>query len=979
MPGSPPLIFVLWALIGVAAAGAQTSDFIGLPVTEVRIEQEGQAVADRLLRGLIGTTVGEPLSMRDVRETIDHLYGLGRFDDIQVIPERSGAGVRLTYVLVPRHAVQAVEFRGRLGLPEQDLRQAMTERFGALPSAARVNEVARALVDLYRQRGFVGATVEPRVEELHDPDRAVITFTMDAGTRAPIQRVEIEGLEGPDRVGLLSEVEARPGRPYDSVALQRRLARYESDLRGRGYYEARATHRADFTPGGQAVVTISVDRGPRVSVAFAGDPLPQEVREELVPLRREGSVEEDLLEDAERGIEEYLHGRGYRDADVRHTRAQKGDELVITFTVSRGSRHVLDRVEIRGNRAVPAEELRKLVPAETGEPFVETAVDRGVDAITQTYRARGFTRARVEPLASVLPRPAGSLGAADRRVELVLTVDEGPRTVIGSIVLQGNTVFSEGQIRELMATTPGRPYSEVEVAQDRDRLQLQYLNLGYEGAVVTPQVTLSDGDTHAEVRFSISEGPQVLVDHIIIIGNRRTSTETIERALLLEPGEPLGYAARIESQQRLAALGLFRRFRITDLRHGSEPRRDILVEVEEAPPTTVGYGGGFEVVNRLRPTGPDRQAEERLELAPRGFVEVGRRNLFGKNRSVNLFARVGLKTRDADVDAPVQESDYGFNEYRVVTAYREPRVFDTPVDVLVTGTLDQAIRSSFNFRSRELRGEAGLRLAQRYGISGRYSFEQNELFDERFTEEDKPLIDRLFPEVRLSKVSLSVFRDTRNDALDPDRGTFLSADNDLAARALGSEVGFVKTFLQAATFRRLPAERRVVVRLRGIVGLAQGFERPVEQVDDDGLPIVGPDGRPVTVFVEDLPASERFFAGGDTSVRGFSLDRLGTAQTITPSGFPRGGNGLLVLNGEVLVNVWRALDVVGFLDGGNVFPRVADMDVTDLRAAAGFGLRYRSPVGPVRIDLGFNLEPRELVRGSLERRSVLHVSLGQAF
>jgi outer membrane translocation and assembly module TamA len=163
----------------------------------------------------------------------------------------------------------------------------------------------------------------------------------------------------------------------------------------------------------------------------------------------------------------------------------------------------------------------------------------------------------------------------------------------------------------------------------------------------------------------------------------------------------------------------------------------------------------------------------------------------------------------------------------------------------------------------------------------------------------------------------------------------------------------------------------MVLRLRGLLGMAQGFERPVEQIDEHGQPVI--------VLIDDLPASERFFAGGDTSVRGFSLDRLGTAETITPSGFPTGGNGVIVLNSELLVNVWRALDVVGFLDGGNVFPRVGNMDVTDLRAAAGFGVRYRSPVGPVRIDLGFNLDPRELVPGSLERRTVLHVSLGQAF
>jgi len=962
------------SLLGVAAVGAQTPDPVGQPITEVRVQQEGKPVTDRLIAELIDTKVGQPLSMQDVRESIDHLHGVGRFDDIQVSWEPLGTGVRVTYVLVPRHAVQSVEFRGRLELPERELRQAMTARFGALPPVSRTNDVARTLSALYRERGYLQARVDSSVQELHDPDRAIVTFTIDAGAPALIRSVEIKGLDGADAARLQAEVDARAGRPYDSVALQERLDRYERDFRARGYYEARVRPDVAFTADGQAVVVIAVERGPHVSIAYAGDPLPQDAREDLVPLQREGSVDEDLLEDAERAIEDYLHARGYRDADVRHTREQKGDELVITFASSRGARHVIDNVDVKGNRGIASAELLQLVGTERGEPFVEATVERGVDAITQLYRARGFRSARVEPVMEVLPRPAGSTAAADRRVLVTFNVSEGPRTIVATVAIEGNTVFTEGHLRSAMTTAPGRPYSDVEVEQDVDRVRLEYLNLGYESIVVTPHPAFADGDTRADLRLSIAEGPQVLVDRVIIVGNRRTSTETIQRAVLLEPGEPLGYAARAESQQRLAALGLFRRFSIVDLPHGSEPRRDILVEVDEAPPTTVGYGGGLEGGTRLRPTGAAGQAEERFDLAPRGFFEIGRRNLFGKNRSVNLFTRVALKTRDAEDLEPIAQGDYGFNEYRVLAAYREPRVFDTPADVVVTGTLDQAIRSSFSFRSRELRAEAGFRLAQRYGVAGRYSFEQNEVFDEHFTEEDEeliPLIDRLFPEVRLSKFSVSLFRDTRNDALDPDRGTFLSADNDLATRSIGSEVGFVQTSLQAAAFRRLPSRRRMVLRLRGLLGMAQGFERRVEQFDANGQPVI--------VSIDDLPASERFFAGGDTSVRGFSLDRLGTAETITPSGFPTGGNGVIVLNGELLVNVWRALDMVGFLDGGNVFPRVRNMDFTELRAAAGFGVRYRSPVGPVRIDLGFNLDPRELVPGSLERRTVLHVSLGQAF
>jgi outer membrane protein insertion porin family len=297
----------------------------------------------------------------------------------------------------------------------------------------------------------------------------------------------------------------------------------------------------------------------------------------------------------------------------------------------------------------------------------------------------------------------------------------------------------------------------------------------------------------------------------------------------------------------------------------------------------------------------------------------------------------------------------------------------------VTGILDQAIRSSFNFVRREARAELGLRVSPQYSVAGRYSYERTRLFDERFTDAEKPLIDRLFPQVRLSKVSGSFIRDTRNDILDPAGGTFAVVDSEVAPRVLGSEVGFAKTFLQGFGYYRLPVPRRMVLALGARLGLAHGFRRLVPRVDSEGQPVTDPGGQPIVDVVQDLPASERFFAGGDTTVRGYSLDRLGTDATISPTGFPTGGNGLVVLNSEIRTALVGSLGAVGFLDVGNVFRRVGDISLDELRAAAGVGLRYQSPVGPIRIDLGFKLDRRELAPGRLERRSVLHISLGQAF
>ncbi len=701
---------------------------------------------------------------------------------------------------------------------------------------------------------------------------------------------------------------------------------------------------------------------------------------------RKASADEDLLEDAARAIEEYLHAGGYSDAEVTYSRDERDGELTITFTVNRGRRHVVEAIRLNGNMAVAESDLVQLLRLKGGEPFVQATLDAGVGAIRNVYRSRGFTRTTVQATPAELPGSEAPGPTDDQRVEVAVDINEGPRTLVGDVAFQGHTVFADGQLRALLTTARDRPFSEVEVASDRDRIDLEYRNRGYDSVVVDPDAMLAENDTRANVRFVISEGPQVIVDHVIIVGNERTSSETIERELLLRAGEPLGYSARLESQQRLAALGLFRRVRIEELRHAGEPRRDVLVQVEEAPPTTVGYGGGVEGGTRLRPTGEGGQAEERFEIAPRGFFEIGRRNMWGKNRSINLFTRVSLRARDVVLsdsgirfEEPTAESGYGFNEYRVLGHYREPRIFNTSADALVTGILDQAIRSSFNFIRREARGEVGVRLSPLYSVTSFYSFEHNELFDEKFTEDEKPLIDRLFPQVRLSKISGSLIRDSRNDLADADGGALLVATTDLAARTIGSEVGFLKTYLQAFFYHRLPSTRRIVLALGARVGAAQGFTRTVPRVDDDGNPVPGPGGDPIVDVVQDLPASDRFFAGGDTTVRGFSLDRLGTPETINEKGFPTGGNGLIVLNAELRVNVVGAMDAVMFTDAGNVFKRASDLDVRDLRPAAGFGVHYRSPIGPVRVELGFNLDRRQLVPGTLERRSVLHISLGRAF
>lgn len=314
---------------------------------------------------------------------------------------------------------------------------------------------------------------------------------------------------------------------------------------------------------------------------------------------------------------------------------------------------------------------------------------------------------------------------------------------------------------------------------------------------------------------------------------------------------------------------------------------------------------------------------------------------------------------------------YGFSEYRIIGTYREPRLRGTAADAFLTATLEQQRRASFNFARRALTAELLRRVSRQVSVTGNYQLQRTELFDERIEENDRLLIDRLFPQVRLSSFSLSAIRDSRDDLIDPKVGAYVSANGQIAGRRIGSEVGFIKSYFTTQIFRTVPQLRQVVFASSLRVGLAAGFPRQGTVVDDSGEIVTG--------IVRELPASERFFAGGDTTVRGFALDQLGTTDTIGPGGFAKGGNALVIFNAELRLPVRGGLGLVGFFDSGNVFVRTSAIDLGALRNTVGVGIRYKSPVGPIRVDLGIKANRRDLVPGIREDATAIHISLGQAF
>lgn len=958
------------------SAGADVVDYLGKPVGAVRLLVENRETADPALMKVVETVVGQPLSMAQVRESIVHLFSLGRFEDVRVDATLANTQVVLRYELVPVHPITRIRFErpDGPGIDTGALRRSLTERYGVSPALGRVADMTRLITDALREQGYLHPAVGSRAEIEHAPEHATLVFTIEPGVRTTIGAVDIVGRPTVSKDEFLKRLGVAPGSPFRREALNGRIEQYIEERRRSGYYEAKIVPVARLADSDRvANLTLTVAPGPHVSVVFAGDALPADKRKEFVPVEREGSVDEDLLEDSSNRIEDDLRAQGYRDARAPHTRGESDNELVITFTVTKGPQFRASTVEVSGNASIPLADFAAGLRMKDGALFSESRLDADVLAIEDLYHRRGFATAKARP--AVEPVPGGAT-ASQVRVAVRIVITEGVRTTVEAVTFEGNRALDEAALRSRVRSQPGEPFVPNLLGVDRDAIQLAYQNLGYESGTVEARPRFSQEGRRVTLAFDVREGPQVFVDHVLIVGNVRTRTETIERELQVKPGDPFSPAAINESQRRLTTLGLFRRARITELRHGDETLRDLLVTIEEAPPTTIGYGGGLEgrlrVVRRAEDGGA---AAERFEVAPRAFFDAGRRNVFGKNRSANLFASVSLHPKDSPFFAGQSTSTpsdggYGLTEYRLVGTFREPRVFDTAADAFISITFEQQIRSSFNFARRGASADIARHLTSSVSATASYQLQRTKVFDPSV--EDQPLIDRIFSQFLLSSFSGSIVRDTRSDSVDPTAGGYLGANGQLAARGIGSEVGFVKSFFTAQTFRTLPHTNRIVFAGNARLGLAAGFPR--EAIDAQKHVIPG-------VFIRDLPQSERFYAGGDSTIRGFALDRVGThhvpaepSDTLDQDLLPKGGNGLVILNVELRVPVWGGLAMVGFFDTGNVFSRVADIDVGELRSAVGGGIRYKSPVGPIRVDLGVKVN-----RQPGEGLTAWFISFGQAF
>ncbi len=361
---------------------------------------------------------------------------------------------QLLYDLVPLHPIDKIEFTGTKGSPGIDvgnLRSNVVERYGTSPPLGRAADLARIVEDDLRARGYLHPVVTPRADVRHRPDRTTLVFAINPGPRSHLGEIEVTGVSGLSRTALLDLLDLSPGAPYESDRIDEGIARYIDDRRSKGYFEAKLVPATRFSDEDRLVhLTLMAAQGPHVRVVFEGDALPSDRRSDLVPIERDGSTDEDLLEDSSNRIEEYLRSQGYRDASAPHARQQSDGELLIAFTVKKGPQYRVASVEISGNATIPPAELEPGLRVRVGQPFSEASLDADVSAIADLYHRQGFPAVSVQPDL----QPAPSEGSPTV-IPLIVRIGiiENARAIVESVRIQGNASVPEAELKP----GPGAP------------------------------------------------------------------------------------------------------------------------------------------------------------------------------------------------------------------------------------------------------------------------------------------------------------------------------------------------------------------------------------------------------------------------------------------------------------------------------------------------------------------------------------------
>ena len=946
--------------------------YLGLAIDQIELPDVPPEEAATLL-ATTPLKVGEPLTREALHDTMQALFATGRFSDIQAEADRTDTGgVRLRFLTTANFFVGMVLIKGVSTNPSANqLASATRLQLGELYAPEKIDRALTGIQRVMEENGFHQSKVttsEQRDEPQHEVN---LTFRVVPGPHAAVGEITLEGDAGYSVEAIKDIAKLHSGDLVRSNritrALQRIRRRYQKQNRllaqvsvaSRTYQSQRNT--VDFV--------FKVDRGPAVEIAAEGFKLSQRILHRLVPIYEEGAVDDDLLNEGRRNIQNHLQTLGYFDASVsvsQHS-TEGGKDLQVVYAVNPGDRHKLAAIRISGNRFFSDDLIRsRMQDQSAGRLFShgrysEVLLEEDVRSIEDLYRASGFRQAEVT--SKLVDKYQGE----PSQLAIEIVVKEGPQTRVAWVRVEGSYTLPQEQLPEIQ-TEEGQAFDESSLADDRDTILGKYFDNGFPNATVdVAYVSLlpSDNLPRVGVTFSIHEGEQFFVNRVFVDGLHHTRPGVARRAIRVQPGGPLSQKDMLESQRRLYDLGLFKQVD-TAIQNpdGTESRKNVLVTASEAERYTFDYGGGFEFQTG-QPTYGINQPLGQTGVSPMVSGGVSRINVGGRHQTLSLKGNLGRLQQRAlssyDVPKLLNLENFRFT----ATA-----LYDNTVDVStftskrLEGTL-QVLQVLYKMQDRELTT-----------FAYRFSYRRVEASNIEVTSN---LIPLLSTPTRVGVPNFLYVRNRRDNDLESTRGSYTTVEGGVASGYFGSEADFSRFSAKNSTyhtfFRKRSTGQGYVFARSTTVGIENPFGSTV--LLDPAQPV--PAGRTL------VPLPERFFSGGGNSNRGFGLNQAGPRDPFT--GFPVGGSAVFLNSLEMRfpnVMVPYLHDNIGFTifeDMGNVFARPQEMlsslgrfhqpgrdfcfqeqthnlcNYNYASHAVGLGVRYQTPIGPLRFDFGYNLNP----------------------
>jgi outer membrane protein insertion porin family len=963
---------MLLALCG-RTLSALPEDYEGKPIASVKFDPERQPLSFEQLMAIIPLHPGNELRGSDVRDAIQRLYQTGEYADISVDAGSSSSGVNLTIITKARYFIGDVEMTGVSDPPnEGQLITATKLQLGADYVDGEVKTAVDRIVDELRRNGFYHASVQPQVAFSDAVQQVKIDFTITAGKRAKF-----------DGLAATGETE----RPVDKLILSAGWKRFrgflgwhsltENRLRSgvdniRGWYPkhdhllARVTLvKLDYHSETNTVTPqLQFDLGPPIQVRVQNAKVSSGTLRSILPIYEERSVDKDLLEEGTRDLASYFQTQGYFDARVTYNTASlPTGEQFIDYVVDRGPQHKIVKLVIEGNHYFDTETLRErmnIIPATLIRyrhgRYSRATLERDLGSIRDVYRANGFQN--VEVTSKEEDDYQGKTG----HIALFIEVKEGPQWFVSNLDVEGISETDRAALLLILHSTAGQPYSDLNVASDRDSILEYYYNLGYPEAAFEFTSEPAREPNYVDLKFSVTPGRREFVRDVLLSGLTRTREDLVRQRIDLQPGDPLSRDKITGSQRRLYDLGIFARVdSALQNPDGEEPDKYVLYSMEEAGRYSTTYGFGAEI-------GRIGGGTTTLD-SPAGTTGFTPRISFGVSRLdfLGLGHTIGLQTLFSTL------------EQRALATYIAPQFEGNPRLSLQFTVLFDRSHDVRTFSSRREEGSVQLsdKLSRAITVQYRFTFRKVNVLGIPLVEPE--LIPLLSQPVRVGFLSTTFIRDKRDDPLDAHHGSYSTLDLALASNLLGSQTGFGRVVARNSTY--YPLTKDIVLARSTSFGLIERYA---------GLP--------------EIPLAERFFGGGAFSDRAFPDFQAGPRDPVT--GFPIGGNALFVNTVELRFPlIGDNLTGVLFNDDGNVYSAANKISLRFRQdglqdfdygvAAFGFGIRYRTPVGPVRLDLslspnsprffGFSGTENQLLFGGgqqvTQRINVFqfHFSLGQAF